>query len=75
MLGIDPKIWSRIQLFAVVLIVIGAFAPIQDPLDRIVGGVGAVLSLTCLGIISREERRERRADESSSAAISSGEQT
>jgi hypothetical protein len=50
------------------------FAPISDPVDKILTGVASVLSLVYVGAVTWEERRERQADQSSDAAISSSDQ-
>jgi protein-S-isoprenylcysteine O-methyltransferase Ste14 len=70
-----PKILKWLSLFAAGLLLLGAFAPISDPLDRILSGVGTMLLLVYLAIAWWENRRARQADQSSSAAISSSDQT
>lgn len=68
------NIWKRIQEFAVVLLLLGAFAPIPDPVGVSLTVLGAVLLLAYLRVTSREERREREADQPSGAAIPSSDQ-
>jgi uncharacterized membrane protein len=68
MISKHPTFWSRIQLVAVGLMLLGAFGPLSDPWHQIVSGVGVALFAVWLYVISREERRERQADQSSSSA-------
>lgn len=51
------------------------FAPISDSLDEILTGVAIAILLTFSGAYFWQERRVRQADQSNSAAISSGDQT
>ena len=74
MLSRHPNIWKRIQELAVVLMLLGAFAPLPDPVGVSLTLLGAVLLLAYFRVTSREKRREREADQSSSAAISSNDQ-
>jgi hypothetical protein len=69
------KIWKWLWFFVVGLMLFGAFGPRTNPLDRIMVGVGAVLSLVYRGATTWEERRQLQEDQSSSAAISSSDQT
>jgi uncharacterized membrane protein len=66
-----PNIWKRLQELAVVLMLLGAFAPLPDYVGASLSVLGGVLLLIAYRIILREERREREAGQSSSAAISS----
>lgn|GEM_PF-3574487 len=75
MIGRHPNIWKWLPICALGAMLLGAFGPLPDPVDRILGGLGAVLLLAYYGAVTREERRERQADQSSSAAISSSDQT
>lgn len=68
------NIWKRIQEFAVVLLLLGAFAPIPDPVGVSLSVLGGVLLLAYFRVTSQEERREREANQSSGAAISSKDQ-
>lgn len=70
-----PNIWKRLQLIALALLLLGTFAPLPNTLDLIVTAVAGVLFLAFLGATWWEERREGPADQSSSAAISSSDQT
>ncbi|HEY6729515.1 MAG TPA: hypothetical protein VI039_00635 [Solirubrobacterales bacterium] len=65
------NIWKRVQELAVVLVLLGLFAPFPDSIDSIVTGLALVLLLAYYVVTWREERREREADQSSRAAISS----
>ncbi|HEY5943551.1 MAG TPA: hypothetical protein VIT89_11920 [Solirubrobacterales bacterium] len=65
------SIWKRIQELAVVLMLVGAFAPVPDSLGAGLSVLGAVLLLAHFRVTSREERRARETNQSSSAAISS----
>ena len=68
-----PNIWKRLQEIAVVLMLLGAFGPLPEDVGAILSVLGAVLLLIAYRIILREER-ERKADQPSSAAISSRDQ-
>lgn len=68
------KIWEWLWFFVVGLMLFGAFGPLTDPLDRIMVGVGAILSLAYYGATTWEERRQRQEDQSSSAAIASNDE-
>jgi hypothetical protein len=43
MVGRDPNIWQRFQLFALGLFLLGLFAPLPDPLGGIFSAMGAAL--------------------------------
>ncbi len=66
--------WKWLQLSALALMLLAAFASLPEPLDSISSVLGAVLSLAYVGLSSWEDRRERQANQSSSAAISSSDQ-
>jgi threonine/homoserine/homoserine lactone efflux protein len=68
------KIPVWLPLAAIALLSLGAFASVSDPWDRVLTGVGSALVLAYLGIDWWEKRRARKADQSSSAAISSRDQ-
>jgi hypothetical protein len=68
------KILAWLPLAAIALLALGAFAPISDPWDRVLTGMGSALVLANLGISWWEKRRERQEAQSSSAAISSSDQ-
>jgi hypothetical protein len=74
MVSTHPNIWKWLTAFAVGLMLLGAFGPLPDPWDRIAIGVGAALQLVYIGLDEWEKRRQRQADQSSSAAISSNNQ-
>jgi len=63
MAGGHPKIWKWLQPFAVGLMLLGAFAPLSDPLAPILVVSGSVILLICSRAINREERRERKVEE------------
>lgn len=63
------------SLIAAVILLLAAFAPISDPWDRILSGVGSALVFAYLGMTWWEKRRARQANQSNSAAISSSDQT
>jgi uncharacterized membrane protein len=69
-----PNIWKRLLEIAAVLMLVGAFAPLPDDVGASLSVLGAVLLLISYRIILREERRERKADQSTSPAISSSDQ-
>jgi hypothetical protein len=68
-----PKIWSRILLVAFGLSLV-ALAPLPDLVDTILTWGFVVLMLVFLCGRWWEDRRMRQADQSSGAAISSGDQ-
>jgi hypothetical protein len=70
-----PNIWKWLPLIALGLMALGAFAPLADPQARIVYGVGVGLLGLYVGTNWWGDRRKRQADQSSSAAISSSDQT
>lgn len=74
MVSKHPNIWKWLLYFAVGLALLGAFGPLSDPLGRISTVVGAALLLVYYAIRAWEDRRERQADQSSSAATSSSDQ-
>jgi len=65
------KILTWLPLAAIALLCLGAFAPVSDPWDRVLTGIGSAVILANLGLTWWEKRRARKADQSSSAAISS----
>ena len=65
---------ARLSLTALVLLLLGAFAPISDPWHRILTGMGSALIFANLAISWLEKRHARQIDQSSSAAISSRDQ-
>ena len=69
-----PKLLEWLSVAAGGLLLLAAFAPIPDPWDRVMSGVGSALIFAYLGITWREKRRLRQAGQSSSAATSSGDQ-
>jgi hypothetical protein len=71
MVSTHRKMWKWLQLLAVGLLFLGAFAPLSDPLDRISTGAGALILVAWLGATWWEERRERQADQPSDTATSS----
>jgi hypothetical protein len=75
MVSRHPNIWNWLGLFTVGLLVLVAFAPLPAPIDRITTRVGTVLLVVYVCLSRLEERRERRAAQSSNAAISSSDQT
>ena len=68
------EIWKWLWLVAVGLMLFGVLGPLSDPWDRVSIGVGVALSLAHLGA-DWWDRRQRQTDQSSSAAISSSDQT
>jgi hypothetical protein len=64
--------WKWLQIPALALMLLAAFGPLPDRLDRVFSFLGAALSLAYVGIASWEDRRERRGI--SPAAISSSDQ-
>jgi hypothetical protein len=68
------KFLEWLSLTAAAILLLAAFAPISDPWDRILSGVGSALIFAYLGMTWWEKRRARQADQSSSAAISSRDQ-
>jgi hypothetical protein len=68
------KILPWLSVAAAVVLLLGGFAPISDPWDRILSGLGSALILASLAITWREKRGAREAHQSSSAAISSSDQ-
>lgn len=75
MISRHSNIWKWLQPFPVGLMLVAVFAPLPEPVAKILWLLAAVLVLAYLGAGKWEERRRRRADQSSSAAISSNDQT
>jgi hypothetical protein len=69
-----PKIWKWIAFIPLGLILVGNFAPVSDSLEDILLGLAIAILLAFSGSYYWQERRERQADQSSSAAISSDDQ-
>ncbi len=67
--------WKWTQPLLIGLLMVSLFAPLPDTLGKILTLAIAVPLLVFWGAIEWEDRRERKADQSSSAAISSSDQT
>jgi hypothetical protein len=65
-----PNMWKWLQLPALALILLAAFARLPEPLDSISSVLGAVLLLAYIGFSSWEDRRERRANQPGGVVIS-----
>lgn len=66
-----PKISRWLQPLAIGLLVIAAFAPLSDSLDRILSGVGLLLLVPYIAAVVRDELREWRTDQPGGATSSS----
>lgn len=75
MVSRHPNNWKRVQTLALVLLILAAVAPLPEPLDKTLTLIAAVSLLPYYGVSWWEERREGQADQSSSVAISSSDQT
>jgi len=69
-----PNIWAALLFGATGLILLGDFAPISDSLDEILSGAGMAIVLAFSITYFWQQWRARQADQSGSAAISSGDQ-
>ena len=67
--------WMLLPALALGMLSLGTLAPISDPLDKALSWVAFALLLVYVGVPMWEYHRERQADQSSSAAISSSDQT
>ncbi len=67
--------WLLLPALALGLLSIGSLAPISDLMDKALSWFAVALLLVYVGLPMREYNRARRADQSSSAAISSSDQT
>ncbi len=74
MISRHMKLWVWLLAFATGLIFLGAFAPLSGSLDGILTGVATAILLSYVCLHLWEGFRERRANRSSSAAISSKDQ-
>jgi hypothetical protein len=75
MISKHRKIWRCLLALAVGLWSLKFFVPLSGLLEGIFSGVFFAIMLTYSGVGLWEERRERQADQSGSAAASSGDQT
>jgi predicted negative regulator of RcsB-dependent stress response len=69
------NIWTLLLPLAFGLLSLGTLAPISDLLDKVLSWVAVAIMLVWVGVPMWEYHREREADQSSSAAISSSDQT
>lgn len=67
------NMWSWL-LLAALLMSLAGFAPLPDLLDTILVWVRMAILLAFVAAYWWEERRERKADQSSTAAVSAGDQ-
>jgi hypothetical protein len=67
--------WMLLPALALGLLSVGTLAPISDLLDKVLSWVAVAIMLVYLSVPMREYHRARWADQSSSAAISSSDQT
>jgi hypothetical protein len=74
MIGGYPKIWKLLPFVAVGLLLVEDFAPVSDSLDEILSGLAIAILFAFSVTYFWQERRTRRADQSSSAATSSSDQ-
>jgi hypothetical protein len=63
--------WILLPALALALLSLGTLAPIPDLLDKVLSWLAIGIMLAYLYVPWREYRRERQADQSSGAAISS----
>jgi hypothetical protein len=66
--------WTFLLALAFGLLSLGTLAPISDLLDKVLSWVAIAILLVYVGVPMWEYHRERQADQSSSAAISSSDQ-
>ena len=69
-----PIILKLLPFIPLGLILVGNLAPVSDSLENILLGMAIVILLAFSGSYYWQQRRERQADQSKSAAISSKEQ-
>jgi hypothetical protein len=67
--------WTLPPALALGLLSLGTLAPISDLWDKVFSWVAIAILLAYVGVPMWEYHRERQADQSSSAAISSRDQT
>lgn len=70
-----PNTWKWLPLIALGLMLVSDFAPVPDSLDDILTGVAIAVLLILSGSYYWQQLRERHANQSDSAAISSSDQT
>jgi hypothetical protein len=70
------KVWAGLLALALGLLTLKLFAPLSDPLDRILSLVVIAIQLAYVCTYWWEDRRSKaKPDQSSSAAISSSDET
>lgn len=69
------KTWTGLLAFAAGLLWLNLFAPLSDALDKVLSGMATAIMLAYVCSHWWEGRRERQANQSSNAAISSSDQT
>jgi hypothetical protein len=67
--------WTLPPALALGLLSLGTLAPISDLWDKVFSWIAIAILLAYVGVPMWEYHRERQADQSSSAAISSRDQT
>jgi hypothetical protein len=67
--------WLLLPALALGLLSLGSLAPVSDLWDKVFSWVAVAMMLVYLAVPMREYHRARWADQSSSAAISSSDQT
>jgi hypothetical protein len=75
MVSRHPNIWKSLPFIALGLMLVRDFTPVSDLLDKSLSWVSIAILLAFSGSYFWQERRERQADQSSSAAISPGDGT
>lgn len=70
-----PKYWKWLPFAALGLMFVGDFAPVSDSLDETLTGMAIPVLLVFSGTYYLHQWRMRQGDQSSSAAISSSDQT
>jgi hypothetical protein len=70
-----PNIWKSLSFISLGLMLVRDLAPTPDSLDSILSGMAIAILLAFSGTYFWQERRERQAEQSKSAAISLNDQT
>jgi hypothetical protein len=74
MVILHRKIWASLLAVAFVLMSLRIFAPLPNMLDKVLGWLAVAIWLSYASSYFWQDRRERQADQSNSAAISSSDQ-